>query len=79
MGIDHLITHLAEALEIAPGTITQETTSEMIEEWDSLGQISILSRLDLVYNEITEKAPELASAVSVVEIYTILKNHGVLD
>jgi hypothetical protein len=48
----------------------------MIDEWDSLGQISILARLDLAYDDITEKVSDLASALSVAEIYKLLRAAG---
>ena len=76
MDILDLIREISLALEISIDQISAETTSEMIDEWDSLGQISILARLDVVYDDITEKVPELASALSVSEIYKILRDTG---
>lgn len=76
MDIVKLINEISLALEVPNDRINAETTSEMIDEWDSLGQISILARLDLAYNDITEEVPDLASALSVAEIYRLLSGAG---
>lgn len=76
MDITKLCNEISLALEVAGDRINAETTSEMIDEWDSLGQISILARLDLAYDDITEKVPDLASALSVTEIYRLLSGAG---
>ena len=76
MEIAELINEIALALEVPIDCFNAETTSEMIDEWDSLGQISILARLDLAYDDITEKVPDLASALSVAEIYKLLRAAG---
>jgi acyl carrier protein len=54
MDIKVLITEIASALEISESEITPESDSSMIEEWDSLGHISILARLDQTFDNITE-------------------------
>jgi hypothetical protein len=48
----------------------------MIEEWDSLGHISILARLDQTFDNITETLPDLASALSVSEMHKLLTDGG---
>ena len=77
MEIEQLINEIAAALEIDVARFSPESDSTMIEEWDSLGQISILSRLDSAYDNITERVPDLASAVSVAEIFRLLKANGI--
>ena len=77
MEIEQLINEIAAALEIDMACVSPESDSTMIEEWDSLGQISILSRLDSAYDNITERVPDLASAVSVAEIFRLLKANGI--
>ena len=72
MEISQLINEIAEALEIDAASVNSESDSTMIEEWDSLGHISILAHLDQKFDNITENCPELASATSVKEILTIL-------
>lgn len=76
MKIDVLIKEIAEALELSESAITPESDNTTIEEWDSLGHISILSRLDLSFDNITERVPDLASAVSVAEICKLLSDNG---
>ena len=60
------------ALEVEPGIIQESTRASEVEEWDSLGHISILSEIDKIFNNITERCPDLASANSVKEIYEFL-------
>jgi hypothetical protein len=76
MQINELLTEIAAALEVEAGTVLPESQIGSIEEWDSLGHISILSRLDLVYDNITERVPDLASCTTVVEIHKLLEQNG---
>jgi hypothetical protein len=76
MQINELLTEIAEALEVEAGTVLPESQIGSIEEWDSLGHIAILSRLDLVYDNITERVPDLASCTTVVEIHKLLEQNG---
>ena len=56
---------ITKALEVEPGIIQESTRASEVEEWDSLGHISILSEIDKIFNNITERCPDLASANSV--------------
>ena len=76
MEIQRLINEIAAALELPESAVTADSDSTTIEERDSLGHISILSRLDLTYDNITERVPDLASATSVAEICRLLSNNG---
>ena len=76
MQINDLLTEIAAALEVEAGTVLPESQIGSIEEWDSLGHISILSRLDLVYDNITERVPDLASCTTVLEIHKLLEQNG---
>ena len=67
-----LISVVVGALEITPEKITNETQSSDIEEWDSLGHISILVALDEVVPGVLESVPELASATSISELRRLL-------
>ena len=71
---EKVISEIAAALEISLDRVGLKSTSSDLEEWDSLGHISILSRLDLVFDNVTEKIPELASAGSVEEIVRLLNS-----
>lgn len=71
-----LIQGIAEALEVEVSQITIDTNSSDVEEWDSLGHISIMSFLDKSYNEITERVPDFASATSVQEILDLITKNS---
>lgn len=73
INLSELLTGIAEALEVDQNLVTSESTSSTLEEWDSLGHISIMSFLDKQFDEITERVPDFASATSVREIYELLK------
>ncbi len=70
--IEQLIKGIAEALEVESSTLSVDSRSSDIEEWDSLGHISVMSYLDQTYNEITERVPDFASATSVQDIFDLL-------
>ena len=63
---------ICEALGSDLSEISIESTSNDIDEWDSLGHLSILQELDLKYNNITDRVPELASVSSVKEIVDLV-------
>lgn len=69
-----IISEIAKALELDESLITIDTHSSDIEAWDSLGQISILVRLDEVFNEVSERIPDLAAAISVREIVELISS-----
>ena len=66
-----LIKIIAKALNISPSKISEKTKSEDIEEWDSLGRLSIISAIHkkLGKNANLNGLPE---AKSVKKIITIL-------
>jgi acyl carrier protein len=69
---------ILKLLSVALGTdvsdISIESTSLDIDEWDSLGHLSILQELDLKYDNITDRAPGLASVSSVKEIVDLVNS-----
>jgi len=69
-----VISEIAIALEIDKRSISIETDNSDIPEWDSLGHISILVRLDLIFNDISERVPDIAAAASVREIVKLITN-----
>jgi acyl carrier protein len=70
--LNKIIELITYALEVEPGVIQETTRASDIEDWDSLGHISILSEIDKAFNNITEKCPGLASASSVKDVYEAL-------
>ena len=72
MKLAKLIALVADALDEDISKITEETTASDLEDWDSLGHIQILSKLDLEYDDISEKIPSLASVSSIKEMHSLL-------
>ena len=64
---------IAKALDIDVSQVTPETTSVDVEDWDSLGHLTILSELENEFGEEIQNNEQLASAVSVKEIIEVLK------
>lgn len=70
-----IVNLICEALGSDPSEVSLGSTSNEIDEWDSLGHLSILQALDLKYDNITEKVPELASVSSIKEIVDLVGNN----
>ena len=58
---------IAEALEVSPDTITAETILSELEEYDSMGKLSIIVILDEEYDK-TLSGEEMASFKTVGDI-----------
>lgn len=58
-------------------TVNLKSSDKNIEEWDSLGHLSIISALDKATKGKTSKIPSLANASSVSEILEILKKNKI--
>ena len=59
--------------------ISINSKSGDLEEWDSLGQLAILTTLDKKLKGKTSKLSNLADATSVKEIYKILKKAKLIN
>jgi len=68
---------IEKALELKPGILNEDSDSERIEEWDSLGQLSILVALDNHFEGKISSLSEIADANSVPKILTILKKNSI--
>jgi len=68
---------IEKALELTPGVLKEDSDSENIEDWDSLGQLSILVALDKYFNGKISSVSEMAEANSVQKILTILKKNSI--
>jgi hypothetical protein len=79
MLIDQIIRELEVALELGFGSLNESTRSEDVPEWDSLGHITILAKLDSLFDNVSERVPELVEASSVSEILAALKRDGRLE
>lgn len=69
MKLEEIATIVEEVFVLEKGSVTINTTSADIEKWDSLGQFSLIDKLDSKFNNITKKKPDLAIASSIQELY----------
>ena len=60
-------------------TIDFKSSTRNIEEWDSLGQLAILTTIDKKLKNKTSKLTNLATAESVKDIYSILKKAKLIN
>lgn len=79
MKVDDLLDKIADALELEPGSVTAESSSEDIEDWDSLGHITILGMLDDATGGASADLVDLTQATSAGEIIGILSENGLLE
>jgi hypothetical protein len=73
-----LISLIEDALEIESGSLDENSVSEDIDEWDSLGHLNFLIALDTRCNGKAGEISELATASSLSEILTILETNSLL-
>ena len=73
-----LLEIIASALKIRKTKVNENTKSQDLDEWDSLGHLNILSKLDLVLDGKTAKIKKLSEAYSVNSIYKLLIKHKLL-
>lgn len=69
---EKVISIISEALDLKDGSITIDTKSSDIPDWDSLGHLSILSKISEVLGDSFNESQELAAASSVKEIFDCL-------
>ena len=70
---------ISEALEINIKNVNEELGVGVIDEWDSLGQLAILSALDKRLDGQASKIRDLADSSNVKDIISILKEEGLFD
>ena len=69
---------IAELFEENPDNIKADTLREKIEAWDSLGMLTLMSRLDEDFNIILEE-DQASELKSIADLLAILRSHGCLD
>lgn len=69
---------VAEALGLEAGVVGINDGTNTIQEWDSLGFLSILSALENRYGSRVAAIDDLASVKSVKEIIGIFKREGIV-
>ncbi len=79
MKLSELIKKIEDTLELDEGSVSMESSSENIEDWDSLGHITILSMLDDATDGASADIVDLTQATSVAEIAKILTDNGLLE
>jgi acyl carrier protein len=73
---EKIIKLLEDALEMQNGELSIDSISENIEQWDSLGHLSILIALDKTFDGQIGKIKEMAKVDSVAKIMSLLKENG---
>jgi acyl carrier protein len=69
---------IEKALEIKLGLLTENTRAEEIDNWDSLGQLSILVALDKLFDGKIASISDISEADSISKIVSILKEHTLI-
>ena len=69
---------IAEALGLKPGSISVNDGTDTIQEWDSLGFLSILGALEHKFGSKVAAIDDLAAVKSVREIVDILKREHII-
>ena len=76
---ESLIKIVCDALNLEVSELTFESKSSDIENWDSLGHLNILVKLDRYLGGTTTEIPELPDAESIKDLYDIVKNHNLAE
>lgn len=76
--VKDVLTAVKEALELE-NVPSIEDSINTIEEWDSLGHLSILIRIDRLLGGKATKISELGKAESIKEIVNILSQKGLVE
>ena len=79
MNTAEVLVAIAKGLDLEAGEVNLESTSETIEDWDSLGHLAVLSALDDATAGRSSELIDLTQAASVREIIDILKHGGILQ
>jgi hypothetical protein len=73
-----VIAVIEKALEIKSGLLNENTRAEEVGTWDSVGQLSILVALDMLFDGKVASINEMAEADSMSKILNNLKQHGLI-
>ena len=75
---DEILEIISKALEVDNKKIDFDSSVENVDEWDSLGHLSILASLDKKFNGNLAGIKEMASVDSVKSIFKILENNNLI-
>ena len=70
---------IENALELDSGSVGLGATAKDLEGWDSLGHLSILAALDLLFGGKVTEIREIITADSVPKILVALRQHSLLE
>ena len=76
---DELYNLIATALDLDINNLSDDTSTDNTQEWDSLGHLSILTALDKSTKGKSGSIKELSSVNSVKKIVEILQDHDLLN
>jgi len=72
---DEVISTIEIALELEKGSLNIDTRMGSIEQWDSLGHLTILSSLDVLFDGLIGPISNISEAQSVEDILnTLIEN-----
>ncbi len=71
------LNQLCESLNRDPGTLTLDDTTETVEQWDSVGHLSIIATIDQLGVDVDSE--EMQNFTSVRELVDRLKAKGTLE
>ena len=78
LNTENILEIIENALELSNGVLSIDSVAENIEQWDSLGHLSILVSLDKAYDGQVGKIKEMASADSVTKIVALLRENSLV-
>ena len=79
MTVDDLKKLIADALEVDPADVDDESSTETLEVWDSLGHINVLVALDATLDGAVAGIEGMKQAYSVPKLVALLRERKLLD
>jgi len=79
LGEKDVLIAIQEALGLGEGQLTIDSTTKDIKEWDSIGHLGVLTKLDKLFDGNVAGIQELADASSLPQILGILKDHSLIE
>jgi len=76
MNQNEFLKAISEALEVNPDLVNMDLKLGDLEEWDSLGHLTILSNLDSLTNEKASEIKDFGSLGSVQDLWKALVDAG---
>ena len=73
-----IIALIEKTLDLKLGSLGPDSSSEEFDNWDSLGQLSILVDLDILFEGKIASIDTMAQATSLPKIFAVLKQHSLL-